>query len=86
MIICECFSCICSNMELEIVVLFLELIVLGASVNGTNGTSNTITLNPTTNDIHATEDKTSDVNDLTMDSFNDSIAKGSHFIMFYDPT
>ena len=71
-------------MKLGKVALFLELIVLGASANGSNETFNTTTLIPTTNAIQAIEDDDSNVVDLTSDSFNVQVANKSHFVMFYD--
>ena len=72
-------------MKLEKVALFLELIVLGASANGTNGKLNTTTLSPTTEHIQAIEDHKRYVVNLTRDSFNVSVANSSHFVMFFSP-
>ena len=79
-----CFIDLYSNMKLGKVALFLELIVLGASANGTNETLDTTTLTPTTNDIQAIEDNERYVVELTSDSFNVQVANKSHFVMFYD--
>ena len=55
-----------------------------ASANETNRMANITTQSPTTKSLQAPDDKF--VVDLTRDSFNQSVANGSHFVMFYDPT
>ena len=76
---------ISSNMKLRKLALFLELLVLGALANGTNGIVNTTTLSPTTNQVQVIEDHNKYVVDLTRDSFNVQVANKSHFVMFFDP-
>ena len=73
-----------SNMKPRKVALFLELIVLGAAANITNGSVNTTTLNTATNHVQTTEDHKSYVVDLTRDSFHVRVSRKSHFVMFYD--
>ena len=73
-------------MKLGKLVLFLELIVLGALTNGTNGNVNNPTPSPNTNHIQAIEQHNGDVVDLTKDSFNMQVVNKSYFVMFYDPT
>ena len=75
-----------SNMKLEIVALFLELIVLEAFATGTNGNGYSSTQIPTTNRFQATDYNKSYVVNLTKDSFNKQVSNNSHFVMFYDPT
>ena len=67
-------------MKLEIIALFLQLIVDGASATGTNGMANIFTQSPTTKSVQAS------VVNLTSDSFNKSVSKEEHFVMFFDPT
>ena len=67
-------------MKLEKVALFLQLIVGVASDTGTNGMVNTLTESPDTKSVHAS------VVNLTSDSFNKSVSKEEHFVMFFDST
>ena len=78
------FSYIYSNMKLERASAFLLIMVVGASANEINRIANITTQSPTTKTVQAPDDKF--VVDLTRDSFNQSVANGSHFVMFYDPT
>ena len=71
-------------MKLERAALFLLMMAVGASSKRTNGTANSTTPSPTTMSVQATDDKF--VVDLTQESFNKSVANGSNFVMFYDPT
>ena len=71
-------------MKLEVVALYLQLLAVSATANNKNRMNNTTTKRPTTNHVLAPDDKF--VVDLTRDSFNQSVANGSHFVMFYDPT
>ena len=57
---------------------------VNASGNRTNSMNTTTTQSPTTKTIQDPDDKF--VVDLTRDTFNKSVANGSHFVMFYDPT
>ena len=70
-------------MKLEVVALYLQLLALSASANETNRMNNTTTQSPTAKHVQSPDDKF--VVDLTRDSFNQSVANGSHFVMFYDP-
>ena len=56
------------------------------SANGTNGIENTTKQSSTTTHVQLTDDYKGYVVDLTRGSFNDSVANGSYFVMFYDPT
>ena len=71
-------------MKLERAALILLMMAVGTSANGTNETPNSNTPSPTTISAQATDDKY--VVELTEESFNQSVANGSHFLMFYDPT
>ena len=73
-------------MKLERVALFLQLIVLGASANGTNRTANATNQSPTTKRVQELEDHKRYVVNLTRDSFNESVTKEKHFVMFFDAT
>ena len=71
-------------MRLERAALFLLMMAVGASANRTNGKDSKTTPSPAKESIQVSDDKF--VVDLTRDSFNQSFANGSHFVMFYDPT
>ena len=78
--------------------LFLRLVVFGAStsiinvnastasISGTYGTYNTNTHSVIKTRFQATSDNRSHVVDLTSNSFNETVANGTYFVMFYDPT
>ena len=72
-------------MKLDKLALFLDLILVGASANGTNDALNTNPLSSTTNQIRGIEDHKSYIVDLTRDSFNVQVSNKSHFVMFFDP-
>ena len=71
-------------MKLERAALLLLIMAVDASANRTNGTANSTRPSPTTMNVQAPDDKF--IVELTRESFNQSVANGSHFLMFYDPT
>ena len=71
-------------MNLKRAVLFLLIMVVGASANRKNGTASITTDRTTTKRVQASDDKF--VVDLTRDSFTESVSNGTYFVMFYDPT
>ena len=73
-----------STMNLERAAKFVLMMAVGASANRRNGTASSTTPIPAIQSDHTPDDKF--VVDLTRDSFNQSVANGSHFVMFYDPT
>ena len=71
-------------MKLERASAFLLMMTAVVSANETNRMANITIQSPTTKSVQAPDDKF--VVNLTRDSFNQSVANGSHFVMFYDPT
>ena len=80
------FSLTSSKMNLQQIVLFLELILVGATATELYGSLNTTIQIPNTNLVESIPDNKSYVVSLTRDTFNHSTANRSHIVMFFAQT